>query len=273
MGDTFYTPEHISRTMSLRKPQTASLNVLDKILNNISSLSTLEEKLNTVKNLYPTCTDFEREFMSITFALATGVGKTRLMGAFIAYLYTNHNVRNFFVTAPNTTIYEKLRRDLSDTSNPKYVFKGLGCFEIPPQIYTEDDYRTRIITISEAIGIRIFVYNIDKFNREDAKMRQANEIIGESFYNYLSSLNDLVLIMDESHHYRAERGAAALNELKPALGLELTATPIVNKGSKQIPFKNVVYEYKLSQAIVDGYTRTPFAATRADINFYNFGEE
>ena len=273
MGDTFYTPEHISRTMSLRKPQTASLNVLDKILNNISSLSTLEEKLNTVKNLYPTCTDFEREFMSITFALATGVGKTRLMGAFIAYLYTNHNVRNFFVTAPNTTIYEKLRRDLSDTSNPKYVFKGLGCFEIPPQIYTEDDYRTRIITISEAIGIRIFVYNIDKFNREDAKMRQANEIIGESFYNYLSSLNDLVLIMDESHHYRAERGAAALNELKPALGLELTAIPIVNKGSKQIPFKNVVYEYKLSQAIADGYTRTPFAATRADINFYNFGEE
>ena len=274
MGDTFYTPEHISRTMSLRKPQTASLNVLDKILNNISSLSTLEEKLNTVKNLYSTCTDFEREFMSLTFALATGVGKTRLMGAFIAYLYTNHNVRNFFfVTAPNTTIYEKLRRDLADTSNPKYVFKGLGCFEIPPQIYTEDDYRTRIITISEAIGIRIFVYNIDKFNREDAKMRQANEIIGESFYNYLSSLNDLVLIMDESHHYRAERGAAALNELKPALGLELTATPIVNKGSKQIPFKNVVYEYPLSKAIADSYTRTPFAATRADINFHNFGHE
>ena len=105
MSDTFYTPEHISRTMSLRKPQTASLNVLDKILNDISSLSSslstlkekiLEEKLNTVKNLYPTCTDFEREFMSLTFALATGVGKTRLMGAFIAYLYTNHNVRNFF---------------------------------------------------------------------------------------------------------------------------------------------------------------------------------
>ena len=31
--------------------------------------------------------DFERDFPSLCFALATGVGKTRLMGAFIAYLH------------------------------------------------------------------------------------------------------------------------------------------------------------------------------------------
>lgn len=79
--------------------------------------------------------------------------------------------------------------------------------------------------------------------------------------------------MDESHHYRAEKGANALNELNPLLGLELTATPLVKSGSKQIPFKNVVYEYPLSKAIEDGYTRTPYAVTRADVAFYNFGEE
>lgn len=104
-------------------------------------------------------------------------------------------------------------------------------------------------------------------------MRKVNEIIGDSFYQYLSSLPDLVLIMDESHHYRAERGASALNELHPLLGLELTATPLVTKGSKQEFFKNVVYEYPLSKAIEDGYTRTPFAVTRSDIDFYNFGDE
>ena len=276
--NTLYTVSHISGAMSLRKPQIESLTALDKILSSISPNQTLAERLEIVKSLYPTCTDFERTFMSLTFALATGVGKTRLMGAFIAYLYTNHNMRNFFVTAPNTTIYEKLRSDLSDPSNPKYVFRGISeCFNGTIEIYKEDDYKTKQIqtqiTVGEKYGIRIFVYNIDKFNKEGAKMRQANEIIGESFYNYLSSLNDLVLIMDESHHYRAERGAMALNELKPALGLELTATPIVNKGSKQIFFKNVVYEYPLSKAIEDGYTRTPFAATRADVNFYNFGDE
>ena len=35
----------------------------------------------------PKVTDFERDFPSLCFALATGVGKTRLMGAFITYLY------------------------------------------------------------------------------------------------------------------------------------------------------------------------------------------
>ncbi|MFQ8599600.1 MAG: DEAD/DEAH box helicase [Oscillospiraceae bacterium] len=118
-----------------------------------------------------------------------------------------------------------------------------------------------------------FVYNIDKFNKEDANMKKVNEIIGDSFYQYLSSLPDLILIMDESHHYRAEKGAQVLNELTPLLGLELTATPLVTKGAKQLPFKNVVYEYPLSKAIEDGYTRTPFAVTRSDIDFYNFGEE
>ena len=121
--------------------------------------------------------------------------------------------------------------------------------------------------------IRIFIFNIDKFNREEANMRKLNEVIGDSFYNYLAELPDLVLIMDESHHYRADSGMQAINNLKPMMGLELTATPLVGKGRKQEKFKNVVYEYPLSKAIEDGYTRTPYAVTRSDINFFNFGEE
>ena len=269
-----YTTDYISGVMSLRKPQEKSLKILEEILNSVSLKKgmNLRGALGAVHALYPICSDFEREFMSLTFALATGVGKTRLMGAFIAYLYTQHNIKNYFVVAPNTTIYEKLKRDLSDMTSQKYVFRGLGCFSVPPQIITDDDYKSRQITAFES-DIRIFVYNIDKFNKEDANMKKVNEIIGDSFYQYLSALPDLVLIMDESHHYRAERGAAALNELHPLLGLELTATPLVTKGNKQVPFKNVVYEYPLSKAIEDGYTRTPFAVTRTDINFYNFGDE
>ena len=269
-----YTTDYISGVMSLRKPQTASLKILEDILNSVSLRKgiNLRGALGAVHAMYPICSDFERDFMSLTFALATGVGKTRLMGAFIAYLYTQHNIKNYFVVAPNTTIYEKLKRDLSDQTSSKYVFRGLGCFSAPPQIITDDDYKTKQISFFES-DIRIFVYNIDKFNKEDANMKKVNEIIGDSFYQYLSALPDLVLIMDESHHYRAERGAAALNELHPLLGLELTATPLVTKGNKQVPFKNVVYEYPLSKAIEDGYTRTPFAVTRSDIDFYNFGDE
>lgn len=269
-----YTTDYISGVMSLRKPQTASLKILEEIVNSVSLRKgmNLKAALGAVYAMYPICSDFEREFMSLTFALATGVGKTRLMGAFIAYLYTQHNIKNFFVVAPNTTIYEKLKRDLSDWNSSKYVFKGLGCFSTPPQIITDDDYRTKNLEIFDS-EVHIFVFNIDKFNKEDANMKKVNELLGDSFYQYLSNLPDLVLIMDESHHYRAEKGAQALNELHPLLGLELTATPLVASGSKQIPFKNVVYEYPLSRAIEDGYTRTPFAVTRSDIDFYNFGDE
>ena len=269
-----YTTDYISGVMSLRKPQTQSLKILEEIVNTVQLRKgmNLKAALGAVHAMYPICSDFERDFMSLTFALATGVGKTRLMGAFIAYLYTQHNIHNFFVVAPNTTIYEKLKKDLSDSNSEKYVFRGLGCFVTAPQIITDDDYREKTISLFES-DVHIFVYNIDKFNKEGANMKKVNELIGNSFYQYLSELPDLVLIMDESHHYRAEKGAQALNELHPLLGLELTATPLVTQGSKQIPFKNVVYEYPLSKAIEDGYTRTPYAVTRSDIDFYNFGDE
>lgn len=269
-----YTTNYISGVMSLRKPQTASLKILEEIVSavNLRKGMNLKAALGSVHAMYPICSDFERDFMSLSFALATGVGKTRLMGAFIAYLYTQHNIRNFFVVAPNTTIYDKLKKDLSDNNSAKYVFRGLGCFSTPPQIITDDDYREKTLSLFES-DIHIFVYNIDKFNKEGVNMKKINEVIGDSFYHFLSNLPDLVLIMDESHHYRAEKGAQALNELNPLLGLELTATPLVVKGTKQVPFKNVVYEYPLSRAIEDGYTRTPYAVTRSDIDFYNFGDE
>ena len=269
-----YTTDYISGVMSLRKPQIQSLKILEEIVNTVQLRKgmNLKAALGAVHAMYPICSDFERDFMSMTFALATGVGKTRLMGAFIAYLYTQHNIRNFFVVAPNTTIYEKLKKDLGDSNSEKYVFRGLGCFVTAPQIIADDDYREKRISMFES-DVHIFVYNIDKFNKEGANMKKVNELIGNSFYRYLSELPDLVLIMDESHHYRAEKGAQALNELHPLLGLELTATPLVTQGNKQIPFKNVVYEYPLSNAIEDGYTRTPYAVTRSDIDFYNFGDE
>ena len=269
-----YSTEYISGVMSLREPQKRSLEILDDVMGNLHIRKGMNLKLAlaSIREMYPTCTDFERDFLSMAFALATGVGKTRLMGAFVAYLYTNHNVKNFFVVAPNTTIYDKLKRDFSDFTSEKYVFNGLGCFHNPPQIITDDDYKSKQISLFES-DVRIFIYNIDKFNKDKSNMKKLNEFIGDSFYDYLSNLDDLVVLMDESHHYRAEKGMPAINELKPMLGLELTATPLAKKGAKQVPFKNVVFEYPLSKSIEDGYTRTPFASTRTDVDFYNFGDE
>lgn len=270
-----YNLEYISGRMSLRSPQKESLKILDNILNNIelSKNINLDETLKKVNSLYPTCSDFERKFLSLAFVLATGVGKTRLMGTFITYLYTNYNIKNFLVVAPNKTIYNKLKQDLGNPSNPKYVFKGIDCFVVnPPKIYSGEDYKNKNMELFPQ-DIKIYIYNIDKFNSETSKMKEVNEFLGGSFFDELSKMEDLVIIMDESHHYHGEKGALALNELKPLLGLELTATPYYNIKSKQKKFKNAVYEYPLSKSIRDGYTRTPYAVTRQDINFYNFGEE
>ena len=274
---SLYTTDYISGVMSLRKPQKKSLEILHEILSNVNLKKGMNQKvaLGAVHALCPTCTDFDREFMSLTFALATGVGKTRLMGAFITYLYTQHGIRNFFVVAPGTTIYDKLQRDLGDPNSSKYVFKGLSCFVNAPQIITGDDYRSKPLPTFQS-EVRIFVFNISKFDKENANMKKINEYYGDSFFETLAQLPDLVLLMDESHHYHGAKGEQALNDLKPLLGLELTATPLMaakKKNGNQEPFKNVVYEYPLSRAIADGYTRTPFAVTRSDVDFYNFGDE
>lgn len=270
-----YDLDNIAGRLSLRKPQKVSLERLAAICEAINPAknSDLAASLDGVKSLYPTCTDFERTFPSVTFALATGVGKTRLMGAFITYLYTQRGIKNYFVVAPGKTVYDKLKDDFSNPGNPKYVFRGLGCFAgSPPQIIADDDYRQKRLAFTDS-DVRIFIFNIDKFNKDDAKMRQLNEYLGQSFFDELAAMDDLVLLMDESHHYRAERGATALNDLKPILGLELTATPKTNKGGREKLFKNVVYEYPLSQAIADGYTRTPWALSRKNVDFANLPPE
>lgn len=272
--DSRFDTDYISGEMSLRIPQKKSLEILDNITKKYDILNqdSNEKIIKDINSEYPIFTDFERKFTSITFALATGVGKTRLMGAFIAYLYSNYGIKNFLVVAPSTTIYDKLRSDLGYQESPKYVFKGLNCFHQLPKVIADDDYLNRNISIYDS-DVSIYVYNISKFDKENTKMKAFNENLGMSFYEKLSAMDDLVVIMDESHHYRAEKGMEAINNLKPILGVELTATPLVNIGNKQIPFKNVVFEYPLSDAIKDGYTRVPFAVTRTDFSYYKFGDE
>ena len=56
----------------------------------------------------------------------------------------------------------------------------------------------------------------------------------------------------------------AVAELKPVLGLELTATP-KTVGAKSTPFKNVIIDYGLGNAMADG-VKEPAVATRANFD-------
>lgn len=264
---------YIRNRLSLRKPQEDSLYILTELIDKLELKKDcdLGIELEKVKSSYPTCTDFERNFPSMCFALATGVGKTRLMGAFIAYLYLEKKIKNFFVLSPNLTIYNKLIADFSDASHPKYVFQGISEFvHNKPVIVTGDNYQYAK-TLFDQSEIRINVFNISKINAETRggnipRIKRLSEYLGESYFEYLVGLDDLVLLMDESHHYRADRGMEVINELTPILGLELTATPQVERGNNTLKFKNVVYEYSLAKAIRDGFVKEPAVATRKDFD-------
>lgn len=270
----------ITQRLSLRPPQATSLEILDNVLNRIDihKIGDGAAALAAIQAIYPKVEDFEREFPSLCFALATGVGKTRLMGAFVSYLYLIGKSRHFFVLAPNKTIYDKLISDFSPDS-PKYVFRGISEFaQNPPLIITGDNYETgRGVRLDKGRPADLFgsdvhvnIFNIDKINKEESprgkpKMKRLQETIGESYYEYLSKLTDLVLLMDEAHRYRASAGAHAIDGLKPLLGLELTATP-KTVGSNSRPFRNVIYSYDLGQAMADGFVKEPAVATRKDFD-------
>lgn len=259
----------IAQRLSLRGPQETSLNILGQVLAHMDFTAPCDAAalLATIKAQHPAVTDFEREFPSLCFALATGVGKTRLMGAFIAYMYLSGRSKNFFVLAPNTTIYDKLIADFSKQSSPKYVFRGISQFaQTPPIIVTGDTWQEgRGIRGADLFGAEaiINIFNVDKINKDKGKIRSFRETLGDSYFDYLSKLPDLVMLMDEAHRYRAAAGARAIYELDPKLGLELTATP-KTVGANPKDFKNVIYSYGLGNAMADGFVKEPAVATRAD---------
>ena len=77
--------KYIRQRLSLRSPQLKSLEILDDILDTVKleKDADIQAQLAVVQEKYSDVKDFDREFMNLCFALATGVGKTRLMGAFI----------------------------------------------------------------------------------------------------------------------------------------------------------------------------------------------
>lgn len=267
------TVTNLKNRLSLRQPLRDALDIVADLSDTLEFKkdADLAEELANVRAKYPTCTDFERAFPSLCFAIATGVGKTRLMGACIAYLYLHKGIRNFFVLAPNLTLYEKLIRDFGDPGHPKYVFNGIAEFvHTRPVVITGENYAQQGALFAQS-EIRINVFNIAKFNADSKatrsggesrapRIKRLSEYLGQSYFSYLAGLDDLVILMDEAHRYHADASKAAINELRPVLGLELTATPIDEKGN---PFRNVVYEYSLAQALTDGlYVKNPAIATR-----------
>ena len=255
--------DDIRQFMSLREPQSEALRRLEQISEKtdyractLAALSTTaKETVDGKPEL-----EFDTDFASFCFAIATGVGKTRLMGASIYLLWQQKKYRNFFILAPNTTIYEKLKSELL-ISSPKYMFVGLSDFPTP-RVYDGENYlsyRPSQPHLDENEAT-VFIFNIQKIQpskgERDFKFHRYQELLGESFAGILQRLDDLVVLMDESHRYRAPVSLGAIHHLKPALGLEFTATPKFTG--------NILYSFPLAKAI-GRFVKTPTVVTRTNL--------
>lgn len=262
--------------MSLRNPQEEALAYLDAISQHCDYKKDSKADIEAVASDY--CENKNKikvsdkfDFPSFCYAMATGIGKTRLMGACIYYLYKTKGYKHFFILAPSNTIYEKLRKE-SILGHPKYIFKGLEFEMGHPKVYDGENYTSyptfydqMTIKTEKTSEIQLFIFNISKiFNsRTDTQFNfhKFKESLGMSFADVLSGFDDLVICMDEAHRYYAPASMQAINYLKPVLGLEFTATP---KSTN-----NVIYSYDLARGAVEGYLKIPVVMGRSNMAGYN----
>lgn len=201
--------------------------------------------------------------------LATGVGKTFVMAAFIEYL-NRQGHRNVMVVTPNTVVQDKTVRDFSHGSE-RYI----DGFTRPPVMVTPDNAQgfalaesTRSIFTTDEASM-LYVFNVQQlFPPKDGGKSQATgqeaqrrktwrwqEEYG-SLMDHLRSLDDLVVIVDEAHLFgsTAKVYRSALEELLPQATVGLTASP----GKKD----DIVYRYPLWRAISEGYVKQPVLVYR-----------
>lgn len=215
--------------------------------------------------------EYDRNVIQVA-NLATGVGKTYLMAAFIEYLRMQ-GVGNVVIVTPGKTVQSKTVQNFVPGSS-RYIPGS----QMPPDVVTPQDYSawvTRInsggdISYGREVPILLFIFNIQQLiapksmdgdthgssqDSERRKPRRFDENAGVLF-EYLKGLDDLVVIADESHLYSSSAVAfnAALKELEPAVTIGLTAT-IQSED-------HVIYRYPLYKAIQDEYVKSPVLAYR-----------
>ena len=222
-----------------------------------------------MQNQRKICSKFD--FPSFSYAMATGIGKTRLMGASIYYLYKTKGYKHFFILAPGSTIYDKLRKE-TNPNHPKYIFKGLEAEMGKPKVYDGENYdrypirfEQMTMFVENTFDIQLFIFNIGKiFNSKtdtEFNFHKFKETLGASFADVLAQFDDLVICMDEAHRYYAPASMKAINYLKPILGLEFTATP---KSTT-----NIIYAYDVARGATEGYLKIPVVMGRSNTAGYS----
>ena len=180
------------------------------------------------------------------------------MGAFISYLYTAKGIKNFFVLAPNITIYDKLIGEFSDPAHPKYVFKGIAEFVTnQPRVITGENYEYASQQTMFNSEVHINVFNISKLNAEtrggkEPRIKRLAECLGESYFDYLKTLPDLVLLMDNRIITSRQR-MDVINELNQYLANDRHTR--IERAARRLSSEMLYMSILWQKAIRDGFVK------------------
>lgn len=205
----------------------------------------------------------------LTLDLATGVGKTYIMAAFVEYL-RRQGVMNVMIVTPNKVVQDKTVADFNMGSS-RYI----DGFDVPPTLVTPDD--VQMLRLGDtwkdlfvgSSASTAYIFNVQQlFPPKDDGKNQATGLEAQRRKTWrfqeetgvlaerLIALDDLVVIVDEAHLFgpTAQRFQEALRALEPAATIGLTASASVND--------DVVFRYPLWKAIQNGYVKQPVLVYR-----------
>ncbi len=170
--------------------------------------------------------------------LPTGVGKTGLMGILPFHICRGRAL----IITPQLTIKDTVVDSL-DPENPesfwfkRKIFSKMG--ELPTLVEYVNGVKREVLD-----SANIVVLNIHKLQTR----------LTSSPLNFLPPDYFDMIIIDEAHHSPANTWVAAVEHFGRAKVVKLTGTPIRTDGVELVG--ELVYKYKLSQAMAKGYVKS-----------------
>ena len=236
-------------------------------------------------------TEDENLWTRYAFKLATGAGKTKCMSLAMVWSYfhalresDSPMARHFVIIAPNLTVYERLKDD----------FAGGKIFDTDPLIPPEwrGDWNLSVVLQDEAGGTTtggvLYLTNIHRlYDNSEKRGRDAETYgfmgpavskskaldTGALLRDRITSHKRLMVFNDEAHHVwdpdsawneaigflhdatRARTGTGLVAQL------DFSATPKDNRGQ---PFKHIVCDTPLGEAVDGGIVKTPIIGSAGD---------
>ncbi len=217
------------------------------------------------------------QWHKVGFEMATGSGKTLLMGAVIMDLWQRGH-KDFLILTPNTILFDKTVENFTPRA-VKSIF-GDG-WNLTYNLVTGNSYRDKTCNYEKDRNISFYVFNMQKFYDKAASSGQKEgedtmkgvpyvrrpledslwrDKSGNHTISFVEFLRDRrpVIISDEAHHYQQKKTTEAILDFLPSVVLEFTATSIEKGGSESFGQDNL-YKYPMQRYINEGYGKRIFA--------------